>query len=1265
MTKDYTQQLDELFIGSVCEKTLIQTILITIESVGPEVTWDHFEAYLASKIPADDELFDNLQAYIFSVFQESEISQEMHGNNFVKLTFNNPQTAQAFFDFTQHVFPIINSEYPKIDNTETLLTEDQLFFCRRGAKLKTGDLPSDFLSEHFLKTLRADEHDFSDRFIKGLIPSSNGSRQLQNLRPFRRLPYTIAGDGSVISRTSRAASKTAFKEGFTQIQSCTLLDAKGLTPAFGFDKERNPKLYGILTHRNDLIMSRLLLNDGGTVCRPFEAEATQPGEQRASQFRNRNKPHLFHPNEYEDFKTENIKARRKKQKTNETLARIRFNIFRSMICICADDLEARLLSYDFSEEILEYYTEHAKNTGGQINPRFKLPIIFYLKHPETNFASNIKKKLTGNEAIHKIFKQTLKMRRGDLYLANVFNNFNFNRMEKYRNNDYEFLLGLETITLELLLENTENNIPLAAEMMEKGYTRMLLRLVRPTRKQTPKSIHGSATFSEILFDSLLAKRAFTKNDEIIPQLILAEAFKLADKLLNATKLKVEDLKYDNISLIDYVLARGNPRHFHYLGLDFMLSKAVRAKNWVAIRLCLKEFDNISSATIDLLFSEACKGQYSDFNEPDIVFLLKRKNVSINCIEAELKKAIMTNKWTLIELIITYYDELSHQIDFGMGLFLAVQQKKPKLAALILTKEPTNIWRKTEGKNYYLNSAVLYAIEYEFDDILQQLIDYEESYQDQYTDARRALAIDMATIKKNNVAIDLFHNSRKPDEFILLNDVNLSICHYIFEAFFANQPEIAEYRLKSLMKQCDLSIANFKNIIQTLTFFSESFQPALNNFKDLINYFVPYSVGGHHFKRINYINSFFDCVVKLSLKYHNIFLLRTLQTIIHENFGIDKEEIERIIIESSLKIISSKYIETILSLIQTSIFPDEWKDTILEKFKSATATHVSKHDYNEHSALLLHLILAIQKMRNVCLLDTTILRTAFKHAVGTTNTTLTHYLLNDTKLTVLLKDELFSIAFQYSSTRFFSYLMKNYQFTINQEQITLSNIQNRSYWKAIVTLQELTKNKYNNTFSHWDYFSLWAECSSTELLNSDFKSSRKLFALILDHNVIRHFTLLTLLAYFTNRYREIYLTDSWPNIQAILDNKSVKVFVKHISGEGIWSNEEKNMDYHQALLDTFNNYFDGTDKIPECDIVNQTYQLVLGILKTAITKPWLSYFFPSPIYAGFTGALYCYLKGVDDFLTQQQTVPLKHDSADRQALHRNIDVIFSDQKISIR
>ncbi len=937
MAKDYTQRLDETIKGNIDQDTLNQLIQITITHTGPEVTWDHLEAYLASKIPADDALFDNLHALIFSAFQDSETSEDSVDNALFKLTFNDSQTAQAFFAFTQHAFPIINSEYPKISHNEITLTEDQHFFCRRGAKLKNGMLPSDFLTEYFIKTLRADEYDFSDKFIKGIIPTPNGTRRLQNLRPKKRQNFTIAADGTVISRTAKAASLTTMNDSFTQIQSCTFLGPIALPTPFGFDKSRTPKLYGILTHIKDLMINRLLLNDGGTVSRPFDFEAETLAAHRSSELRKPDNTVLYSNNEFEKFKDENINIRRKQKNTNEVLARKRFNIFRGMICICANNLEARLLAKDFSEEMLEYYADYAKSKGYQLNPKFKLPILFYIKNSpatEPTNPSDVSKK----EPVHDMFRYTGSMQADDLKKADeIYNDFD-SRNASFSNNNFEFLLGLKIITPEMLLEPVQNGTPLAIQMMRQGYTRMLLRLLRPSRENN--ACHSQESFSliAVVFDSLVAYKYIIQDDTIISHLILAEAFDLASNLISITKSTIDNLVVEEIhgklvkkhKLIDYSIQNGNPRVIQYLGLEETLKKAAYHNHWTTVRLCLKELSNISQDTIDYLFFLACDRKDRS-EEPDVVYLLKRKGVSPASVEKEFIKALEKHRWNLVELLITYYENHSKLL-LGFALLEVLRNNQVKLAGLILQKGASADWRINYGQKYFLSSALLYGIQHDAKELFPQLLEHESNYHDEYSDARYQLAVDLAKYKNTELATNLLIVKNKPSKLIDPNSIKLSVCHLVFEAFFANQPDIAEYRLNHYGRQHKLLLANHKNIISSLHYFSEVFESTLLHFKHLLSYSEP-----------TYINAFFECLLDLSMKHKDISLLKLLQTLMHEKLGIDKSTTEELLVNLALRKLSSNNTNIITALINTSKFLHYWKLYLTQKFRSVTSPQFTDND----------------------------------------------------------------------------------------------------------------------------------------------------------------------------------------------------------------------------------------------------------------------------------------------------------------------------------
>ncbi len=1231
MAKDYTLQLDETIKGNIDQDTLNSLIQITIASIGSEVSWDTFEAYLASRIPPEDELFDNLYALIFAHFQDLEKSEESVDTNLIKLTFKNPHSAQAFFDFTQHTFPIINSEYPKIDNKEITITEEQLFFCRRGAKLKTGQLASEFLTDYYLKTLRADEFDYSDRYLKGIILGPDDTRRLQNLRPKNRLNFTVEGDGSVASRTEKAASINAEKEGFSQIQSCTLLDSQALTPAFGFDRDRNPKLYGILSYKQDVKPNRLLLKDGGTVSRPFDFDTEKTAQDLSSIMRSPYLTLLYSPEEVEQFKNAKIKIQYLADRTNEVLARQRFNPFRSMICICADNLEARLLAFDFSEEILEHYTEFAKSKGCQLNPKFKIPIVFYVKNTTWVYTNRVANVFTENP-LHNIFIYTRPMRKNDLMQANEISNNEQLKNEKVAAKNFEFLLGLQNITTEILLEPIVCDIPLVMEIMRTNHIRMLLRLLRPTRRNTMGSSQGSQTLLDILFDSLISKRYFKKNDTIISHLIAAEAFGLAMKVIDATDSKIEELeivdesygKKQTCKLTLYIIRKGNPRHIEYIGLDETLKKAAQYGYWVTIRLCLKEFPNISQETVHSLFSIACDQTRDSNNDPDIVFLLRRKNISSKHAKEVLQKALANKRWDILELLITYYHKIEI-FELSIVLIEALRHKQHKLTILILSKSIDPAWRFFYDQKYYLTSGLFFGIQHDFNDLLPQLWEFERKHLDGYTETRFWLAVDLARMRKNNQALTALSAADSTPSLIEPNNTKLSVCYFIFEALFANQPTIAEYRLNHYGHQYQLLPANHRNTITTMHLFSDDFEAILTYFGFLL-----------YHSDSTYINAFFDCLIELSLKYKDISLLRALQKLMHDKLGIIETKSEEIIIKSSLKKISPYNIEIIQSMIFTSKTLDLWHRNLLDKINKLT---VKYRVYVKKSALIYTLLLTVRQRDSNLILDDKILEDLFESAVCSKNTILTSIILKDTSLSESQREKLFSVAITYSESRFFLYLMNSYDFTLTAGHLR-REWSTSSYFKIVLILQKLQKENYRNIFSSWDYFNLWQISTVYDDYHERMsKNSRKLWLQILEPKIMRHYTLITLVVLFNNRYKA-YMGSFWPNLQALLSSERVS---KGCDDTLIYNKYSKlsveTCDHHLALLKTLNDYFEDTDKIPNEDLINETYQNVMEILRKALPSATLLPFFNRSRRGLFNYETYLYLKDIDDLIKQNQVKSL--------------------------
>ncbi|MBX9585688.1 MAG: hypothetical protein K2X50_00375 [Gammaproteobacteria bacterium] len=1255
MAKDYTLHLDETIKGSMDQDTLNSLIQITITRIGTEVSWDHFESYLASKIPKDDERFDNLHAIIFAHFQDLEKSEESLDSDLTKLTFKNTQSAQAFLAFTQHTFPVINSEYPKIDNIEIILTEEQLFFCRRAAKLKTGLLSADTLSDYYLKTLRADEFDYSDRFIKGIIPGPNDTRRLQNLRSLNRLKFTVAGNGAVESRIEKATSIVTDKKSFSQIQSCTLLDSKALTPAFGFDRDRNPKLYGILSYRKDVKPNRLLLTDGGTVCRPFDSDTEKAATNLSTEMRNPHYGRLYSPEELEQFKKAKIKQLYFRDKTNEVLARIRFDPFRSMICICADNLEARLLAFDFAEETLEHYAEYAKRNGWTLNQKFRIPIIFYLKNTTWVYTKRVTN-LVAENPLHNIFIYTREMRKNDLSQSDEISNSKDAKNEKVAAMNFEFLLGLKSITAEVLLEPIRFDTPLAMEIIRTNHIRMLLRLLRPGRQHLICPSTDTQPLTDLVFNSLISERYFKKNDSIISHLIVAEAFELATKVIDATESRIDDLEIKEESngkiltyrLTIYIIRKGNPRHFEYLGLDETLKKAAQHHYWVTVRLCLKEFPQISQETIHSLFSTACNQRHDSSDDSDIVFLLRRKSISAKHAKEVFQNALTKKRWGIIELLITHYQNIEI-FELSIVLIEALRNKQHKLANLILSKHMDPGWRFLYGQKYFLTSALFFGIQHDYNALIPQLWELEREHLDGYTETRFWLAVDLARIRKNSQALTALSAADSTRSLIDPNNTKLSICYLIFEALFANQSAIAEYRLNHYGHQYQLLPANHRNTITTMHLFLDDTEATLTHFGFLLYHSDP-----------TYVNAFFESLVELSFKYKDISFLRTVQIILLNKLGISIIKTEEIIITSSLKKISPNNIEIIQSMIFTSTRLDLWHPHILDKIQKFSMKY---RLYGKNSALIYTLILTIRQHDSNLKLDDQMLEDVFEHAICSKNTILTGIILQDMSLSESQREKLFTVAISYSESRYFLYLMSHYNFTLTHKHLSLKSSPH-SYYKIILILQELQKEKYKNKFSAWDYFNLW-QISTVydDYYEGKSTDNRKLWLPLLEPHIIRHFTLITLVVLFNNRYKA-YMGSFWPNLQSLLCCERVK---KGTDETLIYNDKSKitleNCDHHPKLLKTLNDYFGSTDKIPDEVLINDTYQEVMEILQQALPPAPRIPFFNRSKRGLFNYETYHYLQNIDILIRQNNVEPYQLTTDEIDYTRVEIEERFNYQRIS--
>ena len=578
MIKDYIEHLDSTMNGTISEATLSQLIQITIPMIGHPalikgsiviLDWSHFESTIKSKLEPTDLLHDFLYAHI-CIELNNKIIDQNHNNNTIQFTFDNPQSSLAFFHFMAHSLPIKNHGLPVLCKNKVTLTDEQFHFFNRTTMLSSHVLPKEFIKDFFLKTLRADEFDFSSNFLTTLFNAEENKRTFQNLRPTNRRDFIVDSDGNIHDRHVKVSSEQKRRSGFTQIQSTTLIDETLITPVFGFAL-RDP-LYGIMTHRDDLIISQLLVRDGGTVGRSHERDDLEEAHKEAISIVQTKKNRNQSPDQkLLAFKKENIQARLAGPGTNEVLAKLRFNPHRCIVSICAWSLRSRLLGSDFSEELLENFTKYSDEKGYTVNPTFKIPVVKYT--------------LDSSGRRHNLLLYTSQMRQNDINeCSRIFANQSL-RIEHYKRCEFEFILGLDELTLDIFKEEVEG-VPLALYMLQRGYARMLLRLLRPARLQK-KPLTDQNLLNNII-NELLARNLIEQNDPVIAELIRIEAFELAGTLIDKTRSSKLDLPFNKIRLIDHLLEFGNPRQMMFMGLDNTLIRAANSNHWVTVTLSKRD-----------------------------------------------------------------------------------------------------------------------------------------------------------------------------------------------------------------------------------------------------------------------------------------------------------------------------------------------------------------------------------------------------------------------------------------------------------------------------------------------------------------------------------------------------------------------------------------------------------------------------------------------------------------------------------------------------
>ncbi len=750
----------------------------------------------------------------------SKASTCMVGNyapDVITLQFKTAKTGSLFFKKFKESLPLIKTEFPKFDQANVHITKEQYLFFRRQVMYESGNLTMDYLKDCLLKTLRADEFDFSYQFIQGIIPGDNNSRRLHNLRPTQRKSFIISPDGTIKAREYKKPMYTKEqKVGFSQAQSNTLLDPEALSQAFGFSRgHRNDKLYGIVTHKDDSLFNRLLTDDSGTISRIFDFDTNELAENGLNSL----KTTFYTVDQLEEFKVANKQARKINSRTNEVLARIRFNPYRTVVCICSDTLEARLLAYHFAQELLEEYKLYAEKHGIIVNLNFRIPIVFYIR----------KDKVSGlfTRAHHEIRSYTDTMRKKDeAEAARIYSN-NYEKQYNYRYNNFEFLLGLQNISKEILLDMCLGQ-PLAYVMMKNGYTRMLMRLLKTTELRKK------------VFNSLVSKHPglFRQNDPIIGALVLTEQFDLADILIQAThtnKMHIETFDSNYTDLRSYLLRHGNPRQIEYMGLDEMLLQAAKNNEWVTIRLCLKELPNIQNSTILSLFSKA--GQYKKTCEEKFMF---KRRAAIDFMINELFTSTFQSKyWEAVESLLSNPLIYENKALLGSALIEAINDKQIPIAQLLIKAGARP--EKPAGRSHLIKGVLYYTLTNRLFKLIPEALKVEEGHPDDDAPIRLHVALHLAKEIMDPLDLGDLETTIKKRGPLSPNRIKFVIGYLFLTALANDNPQLAEKRLLALCHHYGLLPQDNNSINDALNIIMDHFHEVV---KEILMF--------DHFKIYSYI-----------------------------------------------------------------------------------------------------------------------------------------------------------------------------------------------------------------------------------------------------------------------------------------------------------------------------------------------------------------------------------------------------------------------------
>ncbi len=373
------------------------------------------------------------------------------------------------YEHAQNCYEKITSDFHKFAyiNAYHNATVDSLRKASgcEGISMKT---PAVFPEKFLIKSIRAEPgfyfdppsssiiwyYDFWCNFIYGVTKTASDHTEHDlDLRMGSKKKFTVTGKG-VFKRAEKSPQySTEKKVGYSQPQSTSYGTRTQPAPLC----RRQGKAVGVLfplKQENVLLTNRLMLFNGGTVRRSYDFDNQNDAHRY---YQKRKDSTLFSCGQFDQF--ESAVSNTRDFKPSEVMARLKWTM-ECKIIIGADDLESRLIAQDRARTLKARLKEQASELGASWDDAYEVPIIFYMPYDDKH----------GNE-------YTKLMQEQDRSSAKDIASSKEQRQSKYKNKNFEFLLGLDEGKIRKVLSEDGN---LALQILNIGYVHIVGSLLELT-----------------------------------------------------------------------------------------------------------------------------------------------------------------------------------------------------------------------------------------------------------------------------------------------------------------------------------------------------------------------------------------------------------------------------------------------------------------------------------------------------------------------------------------------------------------------------------------------------------------------------------------------------------------------------------------------------------------------------------------------------------------------------------------------------------------